>query len=353
VKPVLFVTNLVPPDRAGAFAALHAREGIELALFGGRSHHATAGLDDPGVPHRHVPQRAVARLAASRRYRAVVCGTAGRVALPAAYAGARAGRVPFVLWSALWADLDTPAHRAARPLLRRIHRGAGAVATYGEHVSAYARAQGARNVHVAPQAVDNAFWSAPVDRGSDGFTALYVGRVAPGKGVDVLLEAWRTAGLAKDGATLRLVGPTPAELPGAPGAGVDAVGPRAPATVRNFLARTSVLVMPSVPTPSFREPWGLVANEAMNQRIPVIATDAVGAAAGGLVRDGRNGLVVRAGDPAALAGALGRLHAHPALGERLGAAGKQDVAAHTFDAWAAGMAAALASATSFTPGRTC
>jgi glycosyltransferase involved in cell wall biosynthesis len=111
--------------------------------------------------------------------------------------------------------------------------------------------------------------------------------------------------------------------------------------------------MPSVPTPSFREPWGLVANEAMNQRIPVIATDAVGAAAGGLVRDGRNGLVVRAGDPAALAGALGRLHAHPALGERLGAAGKQDVAAHTFDAWAAGMAAALASATSFTPGRTC
>jgi glycosyltransferase involved in cell wall biosynthesis len=353
VKPVLFVTNLVPPDRAGAFAALHAREGIELALFGGRSHHATAGLDDPGVPHRHVPQRAVARLAASRRYRAVVCGTAGRVALPAAYAGARVGRVPFVLWSALWADLDTPAHRAARPLLRRIHRGAGAVATYGEHVSAYARAQGARNVHVAPQAVDNAFWSAPVDRGSDGFTALYVGRVAHGKGVDVLLEAWRTAGLARDGATLRLVGPTPAELPGAPGAGVDAVGPQAPAAVRNFLARTSVLVMPSVPTPSFREPWGLVANEAMNQRIPVIATDAVGAAAGGLVRDGRNGLVVRAGDPAALAGALGHLHAHPALGERLGAAGAQDVAAHTFDAWAAGMAAALASATSFTPGRTC
>jgi glycosyltransferase involved in cell wall biosynthesis len=353
VRPVLFVTNLVPPDRVGAFAALHAREGIELVLFGGRSHHATAGLDDPGVPHRHVTQRAVARLAASRRYRAVVCGTAGRVALPAAYAGARAGRVPFVLWSALWADLDTPAHRAARPLLHRIHRGAGAVATYGEHVSAYARAQGARNVHVAPQAVDNAFWSTPVDRRRDGFTALYVGRVAPGKGVDVLLEAWRTAGLARDGATLRLVGPRADELPGAPGAGVDAVGPQEPAAVRNFLARASVLVMPSVPTPSFREPWGLVANEAMNQRIPVIATDAVGAAAGGLVRDGRNGLVVRAGDPAALAGALGRLQAHPALGERLGAAAAQDVAAHTFDAWAAGMAAALASATGLTTERTC
>ena len=53
-RPVLVVTNHVPPDRAGAFAALHAREGIELALFGGRSHHATAGLADPGVPHRRV-----------------------------------------------------------------------------------------------------------------------------------------------------------------------------------------------------------------------------------------------------------------------------------------------------------
>ena len=46
-RPVLFVTNLVPPDRAGAFAALHERVGLELALFGGRSHHATGGVEDP------------------------------------------------------------------------------------------------------------------------------------------------------------------------------------------------------------------------------------------------------------------------------------------------------------------
>ena len=51
----------------------------------------------------------------------------------------------------------------------------------------------------------------------------------------------------------------------------------------------------------------------MNQNLPVIATDAVGAAAGGLVRHERNGLVVRAGDPDALAAALRRLHDDPAL----------------------------------------
>ena len=125
---VLFVTNHVPPDRAGAFAALHERVALQLALFGGRSHHATAGLDDPGVPHVRVSQREVHALAASRRFAAVVCGTAGRIALPAAYLGARRARTPFVLWSALWGDLTTPAHRAARPLLRRVHRGATATA---------------------------------------------------------------------------------------------------------------------------------------------------------------------------------------------------------------------------------
>ncbi len=75
-----------------------------------------------------------------------------------------------------------------------------------------------------------------------------------------------------------------------------------PVELRNLYAACDVLVLPSIPTRTFREPWGLVVNEAMNRGLAVIASDAVGAAAGGLVRDGRNGLVVPAGDPAALAG---------------------------------------------------
>ena len=135
-KPVLFVTNHVPPDRVGAFAALQRRLPIELALFGGRSTHATAGVTEPGVPHRHVQQREIRALAASRRYGAVVCGTAGRVALPAAFAGARAAGTPFVLWSALWAHPRTPAHLAAgAPLLATLYRDADAVVAYGPHVA--------------------------------------------------------------------------------------------------------------------------------------------------------------------------------------------------------------------------
>jgi putative AlgH/UPF0301 family transcriptional regulator len=212
VKPVLVVTNLVPPERAGAFRALHAREPLELALFGGRSHHATAGVQDPGVPHRHVAQREVHALAASGRYRAVVCGTAGRTALPAAYAGARRARVPFVLWTALWDHPRTPAFRVAgSPLLHLLYREADALAVYGSHVADFARRHGARRVAIAPQAVDGAFWSAADTgpRAQAPFTALTVGRPAPYKGLDVLTAAW--APLASEPGAVCVGGPVEPE----------------------------------------------------------------------------------------------------------------------------------------------
>jgi glycosyltransferase involved in cell wall biosynthesis len=322
MKPVLFVTNHVPPDRVGAFAALHERVGIELLLFGGRSHHATGGVEDPGVPFRAVGEREVGRLAGEGR--AVVCGTAGRRALPAAYFGARRARVPFVLWSALWHEPRTPAHLAARPLMRHVHRHADAVVTYGPHVSAHARRLGARRVFEAAQAVDNAFWSGRVGipiPSAHAFTALFAARPAREKGLDVLRQAWARARL--DGAELK----------------VSEVA--TPAQMRNFYASGDVLVVPSVRTRSFREPWALVCNEAMNQGLAIIASDETGAAAGGLVRHERNGLVTEAGDAAQLAAALRRLHDDPALRARLGEAGRRDVAAYTYEAYAAGFAEAL------------
>ena len=144
----------------------------------------------------------------------------------------------------------------------------------------------------------------------------------------MLRDAWGLAGLA-DG---RL------SVDGADGV----VGPE---EVRNSYAAADVLVIPSLATRHFLEPWGLVANEAMNQHLPVIATDAVGAAAGGLVRHEHNGLVVAAGDRDALAGALRRLHDDPGLRAALGANGARDVAGYTHEAWAEGFAQALRAAT--------
>jgi glycosyltransferase involved in cell wall biosynthesis len=356
---VLFVAGHLPAYRAGALARLHEREGIELALFGGRATHGGGTFTgELPFPSHDVRPAALHALVTSGRYRAVVCPTAGRLAPLATWAGARRARVPVVLWASLWAHPRTAAHALTYLPLRRLYRSADAVVTYGPHVSDYVSARGARNVHVAPQSVDNDFWGAEeVGRPSDASwpfasatTFMFAGRDAPEKGLGTLLDAWRASGLQRDGASLVLVGaraPRPRRRGASPGDGredgVVSLEAVAPVELRNMYAAADALVLPSIPTRSFLEPWGLVVNEAMNRGLPVIASDAVGAVAGGLVRDGQTGLVVEARDSDALAAALRRLADEPELRARLGQVGAAAVAAYSHEAWAEGFSKALAS----------
>jgi glycosyltransferase involved in cell wall biosynthesis len=374
VKPVLFVTNHAPAYRVGAFERLNEVEHVELALFGGRLKHGVSTAEHRSAlptgehasalptgapaqataelpfPHRHVREHELYALASSGRYRAVVCPTGGRVAMLATWAGARRARVPLILWASLWAHPRSLPHALSFLALRRLYRSADAVVTYGPHVSAYVSARGAHNVHVAPQSVDNAFWSSPEvsTPTNPGWPAnaavkfLFAGRPVREKGLGVLVEAWSISGLQAPTAALVLVGAgsTPPWVPA--GGAVVSLPPVHPTELRNFYAAADVLVLPSIPTRTFREPWGLVVNEAMNRELPVITSDAVGAAGGGLVRDERNGVIVPAGDPVALAAALRRLAGDPSMRARLGKAGSKDIGAYNYDAWAAGFSDALA-----------
>jgi glycosyltransferase involved in cell wall biosynthesis len=358
-KPVLFVTGHAPAYRVGGLARLHEQEGIELALFGGRSKHGGAGLEqEMPFPHRDVKPHELRALAGSGDYRAVVCPTGGRLAPLASWRGARRAQAPLILWSSLWAHPRSVAHAFTYLPLRRLYRSADAVVTYGPHVSAYVEARGARNVHVAPQAVDNDFWAAPEvsPPNEPAWPAeaqvrfLFVGRPAPEKGLAVLADAWRGAELEPAQAALVLAGIDPdltAIAPAGPRRQGDAamvgLGTLAPTELRSVYAACDVLVLPSLATRTFREPWGLVVNEAMNRGLAVIASDAVGAAAGGLVRDGVNGLIVPAGDSDALAHAIVRLAENPELRADLGAQGARDVHAYSYAAWAEGFSSALAS----------
>lgn len=330
MKPVALVTNEVPPYRETPFRLLDEAEGIEV------------------LPWTETGQLGAARAVASGRHRAVIAGLGGRIALPATYAAARRAKIPFVLWASLWEHPRTLPHTLSEPLTHALYRRADAVVTYGEHVSAHVRRHRlAERIFEAPQAVSAAHFGRPVEpaereawrSGGTGFLALFVGRLEEEKGVRVLLTAWRDARL--EDAELALAGEGPL-------AGVAEPYGRVLGRVERdrlpaLYAAADVLVLPSIRTATFTEPWGLVVNEAMHQGTPVITTDAVGAAAGGLVRDGRNGLVVRERDPAALAAAISALAHDRALRERLGAAAREDVAQFSETAWVSGMRHALAS----------
>jgi glycosyltransferase involved in cell wall biosynthesis len=348
-RPACLITGVVSPYRREPFRLLGERANVEVVA------HEEAGPPIPGLAVHRTTQLGAVRLAASGRYRAVIAGIDGRVALPGAYAAARARHVPFVLWATIWAHPRTAAHALSFLPLRHMYRSADAVATYGAHVSDYVarRRGGSHGVVVAPQAVDVDHFGAPVDAdrraaareragATDGRALiLFVGRLVPEKGIDTLLDAWRRADLGAD-AALALAGTGPLEATirsRTPEARL--LGHVSADDLPALYAAADVLVLPSVETATFREPWGLVSNEAMLQSTPVVATDMVGAAAGGLVRDGRNGFVVPAGDADALAARLRALARSPALRRELGTAAGRDAATLTPAAWAAGMAQAL------------
>jgi glycosyltransferase involved in cell wall biosynthesis len=345
MKPLALVTGVVSDHRVAPFRELHEREHIEILAW------QDAGPSDSGLPVRRTTQAEAARMVASSRYRAVIAGLGGRVALPATWVAARRARIPFVLWASLWEHPRTALHALSFMPMRLIYRSADAVVTYGPHVSRYVeRFRDSGNVFEAPQAVDPAIFGrvVPEDERAAArrragvpdaaFLALFAGRLVPEKGLEVLEEAWRIAELPP-GATLALAGQGPVRISGT---GVRALGHVERTELPALYAAAAALVVPSVATATFREPWGLVSNEAMHQGTPVIASDAVGAAAGGLVLDGRTGFVVPAGDPDALAARLTALASNPGLGERLGAAAREHVASYTPQAWAAGMSQALA-----------
>jgi glycosyltransferase involved in cell wall biosynthesis len=108
-----------------------------------------------------------------------------------------------------------------------------------------------------------------------------------------------------------------------------------------YYSIASVFVLPSITTPVFKEPWGLVVNEAFNQGLPVIATDAVGAATGGLVQDGVNGHVVPEQNDAAIAKALGQLLDNPSVRNRMSSAARNTIASWNNEKMVAGFGQAI------------
>jgi colanic acid/amylovoran biosynthesis glycosyltransferase len=292
--------------------------------------------------------------------RAILSSIDGKFALSAAYLVARWKRVPFLLWTGIWFRLGTPLHRRIFALTRFLYRHADAIVVYGDHVKRYLVSEGVRpeRIFVAPHAVDNQFYSRVVSDSEkealrrklrihpEQNVVLYLGRLEAVKGIPDLLEAFAASHLEDSVLVIAGAGserPALERLVASLGIEqrVRFAGYVLVEETVAYYAIANVVVLPSVTTPQAKELWGLVVNEAFNQGVPVIATEAVGAAAGGLVQDGVNGVVVPEGNAGALARALERVVNDPAASQRMRPAARCVVAEWNQDAQAAGFARAL------------
>jgi glycosyltransferase involved in cell wall biosynthesis len=284
----------------------------------------------------------------------------GRFALPATYLVARLRGKPFVLWTGLWTRLQTPAHRLFYPLTRYIYRHADAIVAYGSHVKDFLVQEGvpAERIFYGTHAVDNEEYNREVSEQEiqelreklqitpDKRVILYIGRLEYMKGLAYLIDAF--ASLKRSDAVLVLAGAGSAEAELR--AQVERLGISEQVRFVGYVpikesityyALAWTLILNSITVPQGKEPWGLVVNEAFNQGTPAIASDAVGAAAGGLVRDGETGLVVPERDVPALAQAIQRMLDEPGLRERLSARAREVIATWDNEAMVKGFREAI------------
>ena len=157
-------------------------------------------------------------------------------------------------------------------------------------------------------------------------TIGYVGRMLPGKGLNILATA--VSRLASTNWKLLVVGDGPERASFEQQLRdlrltdrVEIIGAIDYDEVPSIFQKIDVLVMPTQTTRRIREQFGRVIVEAMASGVPVI-----GSTSGAIPEViGDAGLVVPEGDAVALAEALDRLLSDPALRRKLAGAGRERV----------------------------
>ena len=182
---------------------------------------------------------------------------------------------------------------------------------------------------IAPVRAPRAVARAALDLDPDAFVCAILGRISTWKGQDVLIRALADPALAGSGAIALVAGdPWQGEerrleelraLAGELGVAVRVRFSGFRSDVENVYGAADVVCVPSTQP----DPFPNAALEAAAAGCCVVA-----AGHGGLpemLHNGTTGLLVTPGDPAALAGALARLHGAPEVRERLGSAAAADV----------------------------
>ena len=329
---VVLLTEIPAPYRIPLFNALAERVDLHVLYLAERNPERPYRLHEdeirfswevlPGPDFTVRNRWVVLNHGVARRLRgadAVLVGGWNQPAFWTTLTWARAARKPAIAWVESTAADSRPT-RAKRMLMH----SCAAVVVPGSAAAAFVRSlvPSARIV-VAPNAVDGALFASRVtDRSAEGFCVLYVGRLSPEKGVDVLLRAFDgelvVAGSGPDEARLRALASPRTRFLGQ----VDRD------ELPRWYAAADVLVLPSL-----SEPWGMPLNEAAAAGLPLVATDAVGAAHD-LIEDGVNGFRVPAGDVEALRDALRRLADDEPFRRAAGARSRELAARFTPEAWA-------------------
>jgi glycosyltransferase involved in cell wall biosynthesis len=328
---VLFVLEFPTPQRTPVLDAM-ADRGVDLLALVHRGQDAAHGwgMIEPRHSCATIPRslirscQFVVRHVLAADVRVLCCFGYNRPANMVAVLAARLRGIQVVTRTdSNWTqELSRPRLRrlVKRIMLRLLYGRHTRVWTIGSQNDHYWTEMGLSNRHLIPfelprppigtEEQGRAFRE--THRLGPGLVVLYVGVLEPHKGVDTLVEAFRSVPgplarlvIVGQGSLGRLVHEAATTDPR-----IVCCGPMPQQKLGPAFAAADLLVLPSR-----QEPWGYVVNEAQANGVRVVVSDAVGCAVDSV--DDTNGAVFRAGDADELAELLAqaaRDHARGPLG---------------------------------------
>jgi glycosyltransferase involved in cell wall biosynthesis len=348
------VTETYPPEVNGVALTVQGLEqglrarGHEVSLV--RPRQASESADVPGKPHE-----LLVRGAPLPRYPGLRLGLPATRRLTAEWQKTR----PDAIYVATEGPLGWSALRAARRLgipastgfhtrfdeymrdygaaflaqtalrwMRRFHNGADATLVPTRELQAFLQENGFNGVALLPRAVDTKLFD-PARRdhalreqwgvGEDGLVAIYVGRIAAEKNLDLAVRAFRELQKSRPDARFVWVGDGPARAK-LQHDNPDFIfcGIQRDAVLARHFASGDLFVFPS-----HSETFGNVTLEAMASGVPTVAFD-YGAAREHL-RDNVHGAAIADGDDEGFVRAVVRIGTDTALRAGMGQAGREAI----------------------------
>ena len=369
MKNFLLVTNFCPFYRIKLYKILNDELKLKILFYSagtekyweasnaqGKKEAQNIYLADDGANKLVILWRYVKVLFSSET-KGIIQGFNGAAFIFLGYLIARLRGIPFGIWTGLWYHPRTFFHTLTRSLTDFIYRHADFAVVYGTHVKAYLVGRGMKEdrIFIAQNTADNELYSKiPTDEEKLSFrekyglaenepALLYVGRFSAEKGPKELLKA---LSLVKDPPKLIMIGKGPEKewcenFAKEKNLSVIFAGYVANEELYHYYNAIPIVVIPSVDMPELKEAWSLTVNECMNQGCVVVATESVGAAAGGLVEDGRTGFIVPERDPEKMAAAIEKLVKDKELRETLSQNAKAKIATWDYDHMAEGFRQAV------------
>ncbi len=246
--------------------------------------------------------------------------------------------IPVILWSLNWEGRFFPEHRhiwkviASRILIRQVTRRVDALVVSGTIARRYNEKMALPRTPVFVAFQSSQDLSLMVRNDDSGLNELFppnsikilfFSRIIKLKGLDLLIKAFASLEKKYKTAYLLVAGDGPyreeceALAEELKVCNIKFFGAVDSENAWRYYKMADIFVLPNGGEEG-KDGWGLVINEAAGMSLPIVTTDAVGAAYD-MVKDGLNGYIVRAGDVVQLRYALEKMLEDGAMREQMGA----------------------------------